>query len=332
LNTLEIIIKQIIELKRQRKMTEFNENMLRQYRLMSMQSFTNVNDNKHDVELWYSQFESWIKLQGFTQPSEYHDYCLSKVQGTGAKNIKAAVITDFLGNKEYPTLEEMKEILLKTYKLRKSPEDIINELKARKINRNDDIKEFNKKYMEIYNKLDDKSKLRVFPSDYLDTIINKVSVWRSVKSEIKDKEVNLIDVMETAEFYDKLENELRLKTQINSNNYTNKNNKNLSYNKNSNAHNNNSTNPFHNINQSSQNNFNNKPKISFCKFCHERGHTISDCHGYFNYLKYQEEMTNNNNFHNFNNNFNNFNNNPNNKFNNNMNNNNYNNYNFVKIR
>jgi len=49
-----------------------------------------------------------------------------KVQGVGAKN--SGCETNFLGDQEFPSLEEMKEILLKTYKMKRNPEDIINEL------------------------------------------------------------------------------------------------------------------------------------------------------------------------------------------------------------
>ena len=55
-----------------------------------------------------------------------------KVQGAGAKNITAAVKTNFWGEQEFPSLEEMKEILLKTYMMKRNPEDIINELKSMK--------------------------------------------------------------------------------------------------------------------------------------------------------------------------------------------------------
>jgi len=126
-----------------------------------------------------------------------------------------------MGNKEYLTLEEMKEILLlKKYKIKRKKEEIINELKSMKIDKNKDIKEFNMKNTEIYNKLDEEFKLKIFPSDYLVTIINKASVLRIVRSETKD-----IIIM-IAELYDQLEFELIIKTQnINnssSNNRTNK--------------------------------------------------------------------------------------------------------------
>ena len=245
-------------------------------------------------------------MQKITSPTDIYDWCRMKVQGQGSKSIQALITKDANGDLVYPNLEQMRDALLKTYKLEKDPDDIINEIKSMKINKGEDVKEFNQKYLKLYNDLNDEYKLRISSYDYLDAIISKTIVWRSVKSEIKNKKITLSKAMDAVEFYDKMENELKLKTQ-NSNNSSsnNRNNKNSNYNKSSNFvnqsgyKNNNHNNP----------NFNNKHKVSFCKFCHEKGHSISDCSGYakFQYFKYMDSMMNNN-FNNFsNNNFNNIN-------------------------
>ncbi|OUM61801.1 hypothetical protein PIROE2DRAFT_12104 [Piromyces sp. E2] len=46
-----------------------------------------------------------------------------KIQGEGAKKVQELIIENEEGNKTYPTLAEMKECLLKTYKLKKNPEE-----------------------------------------------------------------------------------------------------------------------------------------------------------------------------------------------------------------
>jgi len=308
--SFEIHLKKLIELRNKKKMQEFNDNMIRQYRLMSLQGIITINDKDHNVEEWYNQFVVWNRVQGFKQPRNYFDWCLMKVQGEGAKNITAAVKINCLGEQEFPSLEEMKEILLKTYKMKRNPEDIINELKSMKINKNDDIIKFNQKYTELYNKLDDKFKLRLFTSDYLDAIINKVSVWRNIKLETKNKDITIEEAMEAAEFYDKLEVELRIKTQNNNGFSKNKINKNTNFNKNPKFNNNNNINNsnnnhnnYNNYNNLNQSNFNNKQKVSFCKFCHEKGHSISDCAGFaqYKFLKRNDFGANENNtFHNSN--------------------------------
>ncbi|ORY36033.1 hypothetical protein LY90DRAFT_511675 [Neocallimastix californiae] len=259
-------------------MSDFNEAMLLQQRFMSLQAIINDTDKEHDVERWYDQFVTWIRMQKITNSTDIYDWCRMKVQGQGSKSIQALVTKDTHGNLIYPTLEQMRDALLKTYKLEKDPDDIINEIKSMKINKGDDVKEFNTKYLELYNNLNEEYKLRICTK-----------------------------AMEVVEFYDKTENELKLKTQNN--------NKNSNYNRSSNYNNQSGYNNNNNNNNNS--NFNNKHKVSFCKFCHEKGHSISDCSGYakFQYFKYMDSKMNND-FNNFNLNLNNFNNFPSNNFNN----------------
>jgi len=78
-----------------------------------------------------------------------------KVQGQGSKSIQALVTKDTNGDLVYPNLEQMRDALLKTYKLEKDPNNIINEIKFMKINKGDDVKEFNQKYLNLYNDLSD---------------------------------------------------------------------------------------------------------------------------------------------------------------------------------
>jgi len=309
--SIEEILEKLIEIRKIKKMSDFNEAMLLQQRFMSLQAIINVTDKEHDVERWYDQFVTWIRMQKITNSTDIYDWCRMKVQGQGSKNIQALVTKDASGRLVYPTLEQMRDALLKTYKLEKDPDDIINEIKSMKINKQEDVKEFNQKYLKLYNDLNDEYKLRITSYDYLDAIISKPAVWRSVKSEIKNKKITLSEAMEAVEFYDKMENELKLKTQNN--------NKNSNYNRSSNYNNQSGYN--NNNNNHNNSNFNNKHKVSFCKFCHEKGHSISDCSGYakFQYFKYMDSKMNND-FNNFNPNLNNFNNFPSNNFNNSNNN------------
>ena len=160
-------------------------------------------------------------MQKITNSTDIYDWCRMKVQGQGSKNIQALVTKDASGRLVYPTLEQMRDALLKTYKLEKDPDDIINEIKSMKINKQEDVKEFNQKYLKLYNDLNDEYKLRITSYDYLDAIISKPAVWRSVKSEIKNKKITLSEAMNAVEFYDKMENVLKLKTQNNNNLSTN---------------------------------------------------------------------------------------------------------------
>ncbi|KAL6636069.1 hypothetical protein U3516DRAFT_791436 [Neocallimastix sp. 'constans'] len=174
-------------------MSEFNEAMLLQQRFMLLQAIINVTDKEHDVA-----------MQKVTSPTDIYDWCCMKVQGQGSKSIQALVTKDTNGDLVYPNLEQMRDALLKTYKLEKDPNNIINEIKFMKINKGDDVKEFNQKYLNLYNDLSD---------EYNNHLANN------------------------------------------------------------NNHNN--------------SNFNNKHKDSFCKFCHEKGHSISDYSGYAKFQYYK---------------------------------------------
>jgi len=74
--------------------------------------------------------------------------------------------------------------------------------------------------------------------------------------ETKNKDITIEEAMEAAEFYDKLEVELRIKTQNNNGFSKNKINKNTNFNKNPKFNNNNNINNSNN-NHNNYNNYNN---------------------------------------------------------------------------
>jgi len=87
--------------------------MLLQQHFISLQVLVNVTDKEHDVEQWYDQFLWWTRMQKLTSPADIYDWCRMKVQGQGAKSIQALVTKDANGNIIYPTLEQMRDALLK---------------------------------------------------------------------------------------------------------------------------------------------------------------------------------------------------------------------------
>ena len=147
MTSVEEIFEKLIEIKNKRKMLEFNEVMLLQQRFMTLQAIINVTEKEHDVEHWYDQFVTWTRMQKITSPTDIYDWCRMKVQGQGSKSIQSLVTKDTNGHLVYPNLEQMRDALLKTYKLEKDPDDIINEIKSMKINKGNIVKEFNKKYL-----------------------------------------------------------------------------------------------------------------------------------------------------------------------------------------
>ncbi|ORX60739.1 hypothetical protein BCR36DRAFT_438714 [Piromyces finnis] len=271
--------------------------MLLQYRLMTLQCIVTLTDENHDINLWHDQFQSWCRIQKITASRDIYDWCLMRVQGMGA-----AAIRDLI-------------YIISLHKLKKDPEDIINELKSLKISYQDNVKEFNKKYMKLFNELDKNQQTRVTANDYLDSIINRTDIWRSVKSEFKQRRISLSEAMDAVEFYDEMNEELKYKTTPPNNNQRNNWSNFNSSSSNNNFNNNGSNrNNYNNNNNNNNNNFNNRNsnhKVTVCKFCHERGHTKSECSGFaqFQFLKYKDEQMRNN-YNNFSSNYTNFNNYP----------------------
>eukprot|EP00833_Pecoramyces_ruminatium_P007955 jgi/Orpsp1_1/1181987/evm.model.c7180000079416.1 len=293
--------------------------MLNTYRMISLQNIPPLTDKEHDVLLWYDQMNSWRRIQKIASPREMYDWCLIKVQGKAARCLKQAVTIGLLDEIHYPSLEEMRDLLLIEYNMKEDPEDIISAIKNMKITATEDIKTFNQEYLEYYNKLTEEDQKRLSLNDYLDAIINKTNAWKQVKVEDRRKKLNLLTAMEAAEYFDKMEKEYKTKTKGSNSNSNNKNFKNLNSNRNFNNNTFNNPNDFRVNNQNpniGNNSKNNNYRVQFCKFCNEKGHTRSDCPGYaqFQYLKYRDSVQNqvpNN----FNPNFNNYNNNSNSNFN-----------------
>eukprot|EP00833_Pecoramyces_ruminatium_P000397 jgi/Orpsp1_1/1174429/evm.model.c7180000050047.1 len=185
------------------------------------------------------------------------NWCMMKVQGVGATKLLEAQHNrenSLLEESDYLNLEEIKDVLLEAYRLKEDPEDIINKLKDMKIGTKDDIKTFNKQYENLYNKLDADNKCRITTNAYLDAIISKNHAWKSVKAEHKRKKISISEAMESVEFYDNIEVELKKKTRNGSNSNiasSSKNFKNSNVNKNFN--NNTSSNNFNNFNNNKTN-------------------------------------------------------------------------------
>ena len=51
--SIEEILEKLFEIRKIKKMSDFNEAMLLQQRFMSLQAIINDTDKEHDVERWY---------------------------------------------------------------------------------------------------------------------------------------------------------------------------------------------------------------------------------------------------------------------------------------
>jgi len=255
---------------------------------MQFQCIQVLSDSNKDVDAWYNQMKAWITLYQITDEKEIFNNCKFKVIGKSIHCLNALVTKDVDNNIVYPSLEEIRDALLKFHDLYMDPEDIIDKLKNMAISTRGNIKEFNKEYKELYNKLDEDDRRCISVSDYLKSIFNKKEAWKGVK--LAGKRISLAKAFSTAELIDEVENECGKRTS-NSNG-------NSSYNQKFNSHNNKIFNNKSVTHESRDNNFKNnnlnndgnkgKYKVQMCYFCNEEGHKKYNCpkFNHFEYLKY----------------------------------------------
>jgi len=165
------------------------EEFIKMNMLSSMlQNIIHINVENHDVETWYIQMKAIKYMHKISESEELYRYCVMTVQGKGLKSITDNIIRVSDDETIYPNLEQMKEHILKAYNMDVSPEDIIDQLKDMKISVDDNLKEFNLKYLVFYGKLSILEKLAITYKDYLNSIEYKHQAykgdWLNGKMEI----------------------------------------------------------------------------------------------------------------------------------------------------
>ena len=253
------------------------EEFIKMNMLSSMlQNIIHINDENHDVETWYIQMKAFKDMHKISEGEELYRYCAMTVQGKGLRSITDNIIRVSDTEISYPSLEQMKEHILKAYNMDVSPEDIIDQLKDMKISVDDNLKEFNLKYLDLYNKLSISEKLAITYKDYLNSIEYKhqayKGVWLAGKMEIS-KAMEIAERHEDFVIKNKQKMEVKRKSNPNPNNQKNFNSQYKTKNF--------STNPLET-----------KPKIKVnaCYCCGDSGHFKAECPEFIRqeYLRYKE--------------------------------------------
>jgi len=170
----------------------------------------------------------------------------------------------------------MKEYILKAYSMDVSPEDIIDQLKDMKISVDDNLKEFNLKYLELYGKLSISEKLAITYKDYLNSIEYKHQAYKGVWLAGKMEIPKAIEIAERHEdFVIKNRQKMEVKRKYNPNPSDQKNFNSKYKTKNF------STNPLKTKS---------KIKVNACYCCGESGHLKAECPEFIRqeYLRYKE--------------------------------------------
>jgi len=81
-------------------------------------------------------------------------------------------------NKAYPSLNRIVKAIEEFYGIREDQNNLLRELRALRIKRNERIKDFNIKYKTLYLKLNKKKRSQISVLDYTDSIENTVEAWK----------------------------------------------------------------------------------------------------------------------------------------------------------
>ena len=81
-------------------------------------------------------------------------------------------------NKAYPSLNRIVKAIEEFYGIREDQNNLLRELRALRIKRNERIKDFNIKYKTLYLKLNKKKRSQISVLDYTDSIENNVEAWK----------------------------------------------------------------------------------------------------------------------------------------------------------
>jgi len=259
-----------------------------QNKLMSLQCIVNLTDDTHDVETWYDQIKAWKSLNKIDNKEEFFEFCLLKIQGLGAKKLKELVTVNEENVTVYPTLEQMKSTLFKTYGLEEEPEDIMSKMKMLKLAEKEDLKSFNRKYYRLFSKLPEDAKKFISYQDYANAIENRIDAWQAVSLHGKDSLDKIMALAEKAEVVSDRKKEL-MRTRRSNPSTSTTTNFNKSLNKLNNTNNISDKQKVNNSTQLSGDSKAKQNKVFTCLFCNEVGHKKYHCPKYIQYerLQYQ---------------------------------------------
>ncbi|ORX73425.1 hypothetical protein BCR32DRAFT_249964 [Anaeromyces robustus] len=143
------------------------EAIKQQNKINTLNCVITLDDDIKDVDTWYRQMSNWVSLNKVEDNKELFIWCNLKIQGKAATKLQYLVASEG-DDLTYPTLLEIKNALAEHYKSEDvDTEELLEELKELRISRHEDMKTFNYKYLEKYEKLEEADKVVISISDYL---------------------------------------------------------------------------------------------------------------------------------------------------------------------
>ncbi len=124
---------------------------------------------------WVDDFDNLMKLSGISDKEK--QYRLAFLVSEEEAREKIVELKQGMGE-EYPSLNQIKDKLLGIKSLSKI--EIYDKLKTMVIKKEENIKDFNKTYLELYNKIDQELKVGIKVEDYLHAIDSRTEACYTV--------------------------------------------------------------------------------------------------------------------------------------------------------
>ena len=179
-----------------------------------------LSETNLDVNTWKSDLEVWIKYQQISDPKTIFMACILTTSGQPRSVIQEMETTNEENSdseddsdsedssdseseepEQYPSLKKVVSTLKEFYGLKENQNNLLREIRALRIRRNEKVKEFNVQYRSLYLKLDKKRRKQITILDYADSLQNNHDVWKKIS--MKD-DIDLNQAFKIAEKVDRL--------------------------------------------------------------------------------------------------------------------------------
>ncbi len=174
-----------------------------------------ISKDNLDIRTWKSDLELWIELGKIEDSEKIYYACVLTSIGEPRKINQELMDEINIGNyderdneenddddddneeeeevneaegeegstspeKAYPSLNQIVKALEDFYGIREDQNNLIRELRALRIKRNERIKDFNIRYKTLYLKLNKNKRHQISVLDYTDSIENNVEAWKRI--------------------------------------------------------------------------------------------------------------------------------------------------------
>ena len=160
-----------------------------------------LDERTKDVDSWAENFIRLMKLANINDHASIHSWAMECVEGKLRGVLQDLVTQDEQGNKQYPSIHQMKEALEEAMVV--TPQIKCKRLQKLKIQKNESIKNFNWRYKKLYNNLPETFQDFITVEDYAESILYRPYARAQV---ITKQCTTLEQAFEEAELAERAEN------------------------------------------------------------------------------------------------------------------------------